>query len=246
MIDFINKTLSKLFGNKADRDLKELVPVVSKIKEAEVTITQLNDDQLREKTSEFRKRIQDHIAATVEERISINDQIEKNPTMEMGAKEDLYRRIDELQKEENSKIEEVLQEILPEAFGVVRETARRFSANSEIRVKATQHDRDLSVKKSYIKISGDEAVYSNTWMAAGNNVTWNMIHYDVQLIGGSVLHQGKIAEMATGEGKTLVATLPIYLNALSWATWSTYVELKDHVWPKFLHDNAARVLKLDE
>ncbi|MBK8414821.1 MAG: preprotein translocase subunit SecA [Bacteroidetes bacterium] len=235
MIDFINKTLSKLFGNKADRDLKELVPVVSQIKEAEVTITQLNDDQLREKTSEFKKRIQDYIVATVEERISINDQIEKNPTMEMGTKEDLYRRIDELQKEENSKIEEILNEILPEAFGVVRETARRFSANSEIRVKATQHDRDLSVKKSYIKISGDDAIYSNTWMAAGNSVTWNMIHYDVQLIGGSVLHQGKIAEMATGEGKTLVATLPIYLNALAGkgvhiVTVNDYLAKRDSEW----------------
>lgn len=235
MIDFINKTLSKLFGNKADRDLKELMPIVENIKKAETGISTLSDDQLRSKTQEFKKRIQDHIQSTVEEIADLTNQVESNPQMDMNEKEDLYRKVDELKKEENKKIEEVLAELLPEAFSVIRESARRLTAKSEIVVNATQHDRDLSVKKNHIRIEGDKAIYSNTWVAAGNTVTWNMVHYDVQLIGGAVLHQGKISEMATGEGKTLVATLPIYLNALAGkgvhiVTVNDYLAKRDSEW----------------
>src|SRR5688572_16420605 len=235
MLDFVNKTLSKLFGNKAERDLKELTPFVLQVKDAEQKIGSLSHDELRNKTNEFKKRIQDHIRETVDEVNNINTQIESDPKMDHNEKEDLYRKIDELKKEENKKIEELLLEILPEAFAVIRETARRFTDNEEISVTASQHDRDLSVKKNYIRIDGDNAVYSNTWVAAGNTVTWNMVHYDVQLIGGSVLHQGKIAEMATGEGKTLVATLPIYLNALPGkgvhiVTVNDYLAKRDSEW----------------
>ncbi|MBL0340431.1 MAG: preprotein translocase subunit SecA [Bacteroidetes bacterium] len=235
MIDFINKTISKFFGNKSERDLKELVPLAANIKQAETVISQLNDNELRDKTVEFKNKISEFTKDLLKEIEDINVNIDSNPQMDLVEKEDLYRKIDELKKEENKKIEDLLAEILPEAFAVVRETARRFTNNSEIKVTATQHDRDLSVKKSYIRIEGDQAIYSSTWMAAGNEVTWNMIHYDVQLIGGSVLHQGKIAEMATGEGKTLVATLPIYLNALPGkgvhiVTVNDYLAKRDSEW----------------
>jgi preprotein translocase subunit SecA len=235
MLDFINKTLSKVFGNKSETDLRELLPMVQMIKEAEKSVSGLSHDELRNKTLEFKELIQSRITATREEINQINSQIEGDPEMDLNVKEDLYRKIDDLNKEENETIETVLNEILPQAFAVVRETARRFTQNSEITVQATQHDRDLSVRKNYIKIQGDAAVWSNTWVAAGNPVTWNMIHYDVQLIGGSVLHQGKIAEMATGEGKTLVATLPIYMNALPGkgvhiVTVNDYLAKRDSEW----------------
>ncbi|MDQ3052067.1 MAG: preprotein translocase subunit SecA [Bacteroidota bacterium] len=235
MLDFVNKTLSSLFGNKAQRDLKELTPIAQKIKDAETAISALSHDDLRNKTTEFKSRIQEHISSIVAEIESINTSIDDDPQMNLNEKEDRYRKIDELKKEENKKIEELLLEILPDAFAVVRETARRFTASTELVVTANQHDRDLSVKKNYIRIEGDKAIYSNTWVAAGNPVTWNMVHYDVQLIGGSVLHQGKIAEMATGEGKTLVATLPIYLNALPGkgvhiVTVNDYLAKRDSEW----------------
>jgi len=235
MIDFINKTLSSFFGNKAERDMKELVPIVSEVKAAEKTIETLSNDELRAKTGDFKTRIADHVRTTLGEIDDLNKEIDSNPDMDMNEKEEKYRQIDELRKEENKKIEEILLELLPEAFAVVRETARRFTNNTEIRVKATQHDRDLSVRKNYIRIEGDDAIYANAWLAAGNMVTWNMVHYDVQLIGGSVLHQGKIAEMATGEGKTLVATLPIYLNALAGkgvhiVTVNDYLAKRDSEW----------------
>jgi preprotein translocase subunit SecA len=235
MLDIINKTLSKLFGNKAETDLKELLPVVQKVKDAETVITKLSDDELRGKTVEFKNKIQSHIKSVAEEITELNQKIDNNPSMNMTEKEELYRKIDELKKEENKKIEEMLEEILPEAFAVVRETARRFTSNTQIKVNASTLDRDLSVKKNYITIEGDKAVFSNTWIAAGNSVTWNMVHYDVQLIGGGVLHKGKISEMATGEGKTLVATLPIYLNALAGkgvhiVTVNDYLAKRDSEW----------------
>jgi len=235
MFDFINKTLSKLFGNKAESDLKLLLPIVQQIKEAEKQIGQLDINQLRARTGIFKSRVQEAIQPISGEISSITESIESNPGMDMNEKEELYRKIDELKKEENKKIEEILHEILPEAFAVVRETARRFSAQTEIRTAATELDRNFSVKKGYVNIQGDEAIWSNTWIAAGNPVTWNMVHYDVQLIGGAVLHQGKISEMATGEGKTLVATLPIYLNALAGkgvhiVTVNDYLAKRDSEW----------------
>ncbi len=235
MLDFINKSLSKLFGNKSETDLRELVPLVQKIKEAEKAISALSNDELRAKTDEFRQRIQQQVQSIRDEINSINSSIDADPEMDLNQKEDLYRKIDELSKDENKEIETLLSEMLPEAFSVVRETARRFTNETQITVTASNHDRDLSVRKNYVKIQGEKAVWSNTWDAAGIPVTWNMVHYDVQLIGGAVLHQGKIAEMATGEGKTLVATLPIYMNALAWkgvhiVTVNDYLAKRDSEW----------------
>ena len=174
----------------------------------------ITNDELRNKTQEFRKRIKDHLTEIDAEIIEKNKAAEELPFNDLHGKDTIYQEVDKLKKDRNKKIEEVLEEILPEAFAVVKETARRFKENTEIVSTATQLDRDLSIKKNYIRIEGDKSIFKNTWTAAGGEVTWNMVHYDVQLIGGAVLHQGKISEMATGEGKTLVSTLPAYLNAL--------------------------------
>jgi len=235
MLDFLNKTLTKVFGSKSERDLKELTPYVPLINEFSKTVSALSNDELRAKTAEFKATIQSHLEATENAYKELNDRIENDPEMEASAKEAIYTEIDALKKERNSKIEEVLLEILPEAFAVVKETATRFTNNEFLEVTATEHDGNLAAKKSNVKIENGKARYANKWLAAGNEVTWNMIHYDVQLIGGTVLHQGKIAEMATGEGKTLVATLPIYLNALPGrgvhiVTVNDYLAKRDSEW----------------
>ena len=235
MIDFVNNTLSKLFGNKSDRDLKVLAPIVNTIRSAEKNITDLSNDQLRAKTVEFKQRIADALNEITEEIKQLNEEVEADPDMDMHDKEDIYSKIDQLKKDEKTKIEEVLEGIHPEAFALVRETARRFTNNETLEAEATDLDRDLSVTKDYIHINDSKVIFDNTWPAAGNPMTWNMVHYDVQLIGGSVLHQGKIAEMATGEGKTLVATLPLYLNALASkgvhvVTVNDYLAKRDSEW----------------
>jgi len=235
MLEFINSILSKIFGNKAASDLKSLLPLVDKVKAAEPSIASMDNDGLRSMTDDFRSRISSHVQEIADQVRELQSSIDNDLDMPLNKKEDVYRKIDELKKEENRLIEEKLMEILPEAFAVVRETARRFSASEEIKVKATDNDRNLAVSKKHVRIEGDQAIYSNTWMAAGVEVTWNMVHYDVQLIGGSVLHQGKISEMATGEGKTLVATLPIYLNALAGkgvhvVTVNDYLAKRDSEW----------------
>jgi preprotein translocase subunit SecA len=229
MLDFI----SKIFGSKYERDRKAILPIVTSINEAWELLKNISNDELRNKTNEFRKRIADHILEEQKEIDALRKEAETNADIEQ--KQELYTRIDKLEKDLKAKIEEVLNEILPEAFGVVKETARRFKENKEIRVKATELDRRLAVKKENVKIEGDTAIWSNTWIAAGNEVTWDMVHYDVQLLGGVVLHQGKIAEMATGEGKTLVATLPVYLNALAGkgvhiVTVNNYLSRRDAEW----------------
>lgn len=235
MFDFINKVLKSLVGSKAETDLKELSPVAQEVNQYFQTLTSISHDELRAHTDRFRERIREHIADCEQELEELAAGAESDPDMDLQEKERIFARIDELKKERNSRIEEVLKEILPQAFAVVKESARRFKENSEIRVTANAFDRDLAARKTSVKINGDQAVYSNTWMAAGNPVTWDMVHYDVQLIGGAVLHQGKIAEMATGEGKTLVATLPIYLNALAGrgvhvVTVNDYLARRDSEW----------------
>lgn len=228
--------LSKLFGgNKSDKDVKKILPVVEKINQHFASYAALSNDQLRNKTQEFRQRIEAHLASTDEAIAAKNKQAEELPFNDLLGKDVIYQEVDKLKKDKDKKIEEVLQEILPEAFAVVKETARRFKENTEIISTATQLDRDLSVKKDYISIDGDKAIYKNTWTAGGSPVTWNMLHYDVQLIGGAVLHSGKIAEMATGEGKTLVSTLPAYLNALPGegvhiVTVNDYLARRDQEW----------------
>ncbi|SFV32692.1 preprotein translocase subunit SecA [Thermoflavifilum thermophilum] len=228
--------LTKLFGgNKFERDVKLIQPIVAQINEIYEQLAALTNDELRAKTQEFKARIQEHLAE-IDARIrETQDQADALPDEEVAQKDALYQQVDKLKKERDEKIEEILNEILPEAFAVMKETTRRFATNDELRAKATELDRKLATQKSYIRIEGDEVVYSTHWEAAGNPVKWDMIYFDVQLIGGVVLHQGKIAEMATGEGKTLVATLPAYLNALAGegvhiVTVNDYLARRDQEW----------------
>jgi preprotein translocase subunit SecA len=235
MIGIINKTITKIFGKKSDRDLKEITPQVDKIKSEFDKLASVSNDELRGKTDEFKRRIAEYLNETNDEIKQLEQNAENNPDMDIHEKEDIYRKVDELKKNLNKQTEEVLLEILPEAFAVVKETAKRFTNNTEVKATATQFDRDLAARRDHVSIEGDQVVYQNTWIAAGNAVTWNMIHYDVQLIGGYVLHSGKISEMATGEGKTLVATLPIYLNALAGkgvhiVTVNDYLAKRDSEW----------------
>ncbi len=230
-MDF-NKILSKIFGNKSTRDMKEITPWVEKIKKAEPAIQALDNDGLRAKTQELKNIIQtsaDDIKANIAE---LKGKIETTPIEE---REPIFNQIDKLEKEVLERYDKKLEEVLPDAFAIMRETARRFSQSPEIIVTATDFDRELATTHDFVRIEGDNAIYQNHWVAGGNEVTWNMVHYDVQLFGGVVLHQGKIAEMATGEGKTLVATLPVFLNALTGngvhvVTVNDYLAKRDSEW----------------
>ncbi len=227
------KFLSKLFGSKSERDIKGIQPLVDKIKAEYVKLESLSNDELRGKTLEFKNRISTYLQEIDTEIASLKEHAEV--TEDMEEKTSTYDKIDKLGKDRDKKLEEILLEILPEAFAVVKDTARRFTASTEVEVTATDFDRDLAARKANVSIQGDKALWKNTWTAAGVEVTWNMVHYDVQLIGGIVLHQGKIAEMSTGEGKTLVGTLPTYLNALSGqgihiVTVNDYLARRDSEW----------------
>lgn len=235
MINSVNKLLGKLFGTKSDKDLKEVMPIVQKTKEIYEQLFSLSNDQLRERSVQFRSKINAAIQEDSNKIKSLKDQVESNSEMDFAEKEQIYEEVDKIEKQIKEKIEQVLLEILPEAFAVIRETARRFKENATIEVTATDRDRELAVTKPYIEIKGDKAIYQNHWDAAGNEITWDMVHYDVQLIGGVMLHKGKIAEMATGEGKTLVATLPVFLNALPGrgvhvVTVNDYLAKRDSEW----------------
>ena len=206
-----NDILKSLFGNKSDRDLKELLPIASKVNVEWEKIKGVSHDELRQISADLKAKIHAHVKEEEDEIASLKAKVEnEKPSIE--EREEIYNRIDKLEEQINTKLEDVLNEILPLAFAVMKDTARRFKENKEIVVKANDFDRDLAVTKDFVEIDGEDAVYFNSWLAGGNEVTWDMVHYDVQLIGGSVLHQGKIAEMATGEGKTLVATLPVFLQ----------------------------------
>lgn len=228
--------ISKIFGgSKSEKDVKKIEPYVAKINDFFAAYQSLSNDQLRNKTQEFRQRIKEHLTEIDAEIAQKNTAAEELPFNDLLGKDTIYQEVDKLKKDRDKKIEEALEQILPEAFAVIKETARRFKENTEIISTATQLDRDLSVKKDYISIDGDKSIFKNTWTAAGGQVTWNMVHYDVQLIGGIVLHQGKISEMATGEGKTLVSTLPAYLNALPGegvhiVTVNDYLARRDQEW----------------
>ena len=231
MASFLN-IIGKLFGNKYDKDIKEISPIVKEINKQFDNLSGLSNDQLRGKTSELKKQIKDYVAI---ERKQIKDLKEKSQKATAQEKEDLYKEIDSLEKVILEKIEIILNNILPEAFAVVKETARRFSTNESLEVLATDNDKELATVKDFISINGDKAIYQTSWDAAGTSIKWDMIHYDVQLIGGIVLHQGKIAEMQTGEGKTLSATLPIYLNSLTelgvhLVTVNNYLAKRDALW----------------
>ena len=232
MIGFI----SKLFGgNKSEKDVKKILPQVAKINEFFAKYQSLSNDELRNKTQEFKTRIKNHLSDIDAAIASKNTEAEALPSEDIASRDHIYNEVDELKKQRDQKIEEILLEILPEAFAVVKETGRRFKENENMESTATDLDKEFATKKDHITISGDKSIYKNTWNAAGNIVKWNMVHYDVQLIGGSVLHSGKISEMATGEGKTLVSTLPAYLNALAGegvhiVTVNDYLAKRDSEW----------------
>ncbi len=229
----IASILKKVFGSKADRDLKQIRPVLNKVLEAYGPIDNLSNDELRAKTEELKARLRE-CEAPFEKRIAeIKAKLDED--IPVHEKENLATESDKLVKDEDAEIEKVLEEILPEAFAIMKSTARRFKENATIEVTANDFDRSLSINHDFVHIEGDKAVYQNHWIAGGNEVTWDMVHYDVQLIGGIVLHQGKIAEMATGEGKTLVATLPVFLNALAGkgvhvVTVNDYLSKRDSEW----------------
>ena len=231
-MSFFKDLLAGIFGNKSQNDLKQIYPIVDQIKSTYETIDQLSHDELRAHTARMRQDLRDHVT---EEQSQIAELKAKVDSAELSEREALWEQIDVLEEKVKDKLEDKLNEILPEAFAVMKSTARRFAENSEIVVTATQYDRDLSVEHDFVTIDGDKAIYKNEWEAGGNLTKWDMVHYDVQLIGGIVLHQGKIAEMATGEGKTLVATLPVFLNALSGngvhvVTVNDYLSKRDEEW----------------
>ena len=226
--------LKKMFGSKADRDLKEIRPILNKALAAYERIEKMSDDQLREEAQRIKKVIADRIAADEARKKELRGKLE-DMTLSPDEKERIATEVDKLTKKIDEMIEVVLMEVLPEAFAIMRSTARRFKENATIKVLATEADRELSTKADFVTIEGDYAIWKNTWLAGGNPVTWDMVHYEVQLIGGIVLHQGKIAEMATGEGKTLVATLPVFLNALAGkgvhvVTVNDYLSKRDSEW----------------
>ena len=227
-----NEFLSSIFGNKATRDMKEIKPWVDKVKAAYPEIAALDNDALRAKTEELKAYIRNSAA---EQRSKVEELKASVENTELEEREELFAQIDKLEKEILDIYEKALDEVLPVAFSIVKETAKRFSENEEITVTATEFDRHLAATKDFVRIEGDKAIYQNHWVAGGNDTVWNMVHYDVQLFGGVVLHKGKIAEMATGEGKTLVATLPVFLNALTGngvhvVTVNDYLAKRDSEW----------------
>ena len=230
----ITNILKKLFGSKSERDLKEIQPLVDKAILLYQTIDRLTNDELRNETAKIRKIISDKIADDEHKKREIRMQLE-DVMIEVSVKEALATEVDKLSKKIDEKIEEVLLEVLPQAFAIMKSTARRFKENSTVEVTANDTDKDFSVVHEYVTINGDKAIWDNNWMAGGNRITWDMVHYDVQLFGGVALHKGKIAEMATGEGKTLVATLPVFLNALAGkgvhiVTVNDYLSRRDSEW----------------
>ena len=227
-----NQFLTKIFGDKSQRDLKEISPYVEKVKEAYPAIETLSNDELRSKTAEIRSNIQNSVSTEREQIAELKNGIEE---MELEKRESVYNEVDKIEKAIIEKMEKALDEALPDVFSIVKDTARRFAQNTEIVVTASDFDKELAASHDFVRIEGDKAIYSNHWIAGGNDVLWDMVHYDVQLFGGTVLHKGKIAEMATGEGKTLVATLPVFLNALTGngvhlVTVNDYLSKRDSEW----------------
>lgn len=235
MIGSVTKLMKAVFGDKSTRDLKEITPFVEATKEVFATLGSVSNDELRGRSTALKAKIAEEIADEEAERAVIKQKIDDNPLMSPTEKDKLYDQIDGLDKKIDQEIERVSAEILPEAFAIVKETARRFKENEMLEVTATEFDRDLAAQKDHIIIDGDKAHWKTTWLAAGTPIKWDMIHYDVQLVGGVCLHKGRVAEMQTGEGKTLVATLPVFLNALSGkgvhlVTVNDYLARRDSEW----------------
>jgi preprotein translocase subunit SecA len=231
MLNFI----AKIFGTKSEKDIKKIMPLVHLTNEKYAQIQPLTDEDLRGQTAQIQEKIKEFLKDIDEQIAQLQAGIQASPEMSVDEKERIFAKIDDLESERNKQLEVVLLEVLPQAFAVMKETARRFKENGQLVVTATMHDKAIAAHKSNVVIEGDKATWRNKWMAAGNEITWDMLHYDVQLIGGIVLHEGKIAEMATGEGKTLVATLPAFLNGLSGrgvhiVTVNDYLAKRDSEW----------------
>ena len=232
-MSFFNSILKFFIGDKTKKDIKSILPIVEEVKSFESEISKLNNDELREQTQNFKSEIELSINEIKSKIKELKEAVDK--TDDFDEKEELYTQIDKCEEESYKITEDTLNKILPQAFAVVKETAKRFFNNKELIVKATAFDREISANKEYVELNKNNAVWKNSWDAAGKPITWDMIHYDVQLIGGITMHQGKIAEMQTGEGKTLVATLPVYLNALSGrgvhiVTVNDYLAKRDSAW----------------
>ena len=235
MINVITKGLAKVFGSKSDKDIKNIMPYVAQIHDEFGKLQGISDDELRNKTHEIKTIIEEELKSIDDQIATLQKEVDEDPKMDLEEKENRFNRIDQLEEDRNKELERVLMTVLPLGFAVVKETARRFKENGELRVTATMFDKQLAAQRDNVTIEGEQAVWHNQWTAGGSEITWDMVHYDVQLIGGIVLHQGKIAEMATGEGKTLVATLPAYLNALAHrgvhlVTVNDYLAKRDSEW----------------
>ncbi len=229
------KFIAKIFGTKSEKDIKRVMPLVEQTKAEGEKLKSVSNDELRNETRIIQETINADLRGIDDELAALHKKIADNPTLDINEKESIFGEIDKLEGDRNKELEKVLLRVLPKAFAIVRETARRFKENEYLEVTALDYDREFSATHDNIKISGDKAVWANKWMAAGNMITWDMVHYEVQIIGGIVLHEGKIAEMATGEGKTLVATFPAFLNALSrrgvhLVTVNTYLATRDSEW----------------
>src|SRR5690606_27725307 len=227
--------IAKLFGTKSQKDIKRIMPLVEKTKQEGEKLTSLTHDQLRNETKKIQDTINQALKSIDDQLADLHKQVNENPNLDINEKEALFTRIDKLEEERNKDLEKVLLKVLPQAFAIVRETAKRFKENPFIEVTAEEHDIKFAASREHIKINGDKAVWANQWLAGGTLMTWDMVHYDVQIIGGIVLHEGKVAEMATGEGKTLVATLPAFLNALARrgvhiVTVNNYLATRDSEW----------------
>jgi preprotein translocase subunit SecA len=229
------KLIAKIFGTKSEKDIKRIMPLVEQTKQEGEKLKSLSHDELRHQTQEIQDFINQELKEIDDSLAALHKQIADNPEMDLGEKESIFARIDKIEEDRNKELEKVLMKVLPKAFAIVRETARRFKENEYLEVSALDYDRQFAATKDNVKISGDKAQWFNKWMAAGNLITWDMVHYEVQIIGGIVLHEGKIAEMATGEGKTLVATFPAFLNALARrgvhiVTVNNYLATRDSEW----------------
>jgi preprotein translocase subunit SecA len=242
MIGFLTKALKNVFGDKAQRDLKEVMPLVERANAEFAKLQGLSHDELRARSQSLKVRIAAATEADDKRVTDLRAEIEADPQMDILAREARYEEIDRIQKDSLGKVEAVLLEVLPEAFAIVKDTARRLKENSELRVHATELDRELALKRpDAVRIEGEQAVWKNSWIAGGGAITWDMVHYDVQLIGGIALHKGRIAEMSTGEGKTLVSTLPVFLNALAGrgvhvVTVNDYLAKRDAEWMGPIHE----------
>ncbi|MCF6351763.1 MAG: preprotein translocase subunit SecA [Cyclobacteriaceae bacterium] len=235
MASFFSKTVAKIFGTKSDKDIKAVMPHVVKTNEVFATLQALSNDELRAKTDEVRTIIDNHLQSIDDQIAALQKEALEDKSLDVHQKEALFNQVDKLEEERNEELEKVLLDVLPTAFAIIKETAKRFTENETLEVTATMHDKQYAALHEHVDINSDKAIWKNRWKAAGVEMIWNMVHYDVQLIGGVVLHQGKIAEMGTGEGKTLVSTLPSFLNALAGrgvhlVTVNNYLATRDSEW----------------